>query len=116
MPMHEIAHYTCLQAVIECGSDAKIVERRGEVFRALQNLGACFRKFLTAELPQAPPCTKARSAIFKQTSANLQKLEQQKQSSILRLRQRNQHPIQRTSSHNLTTQPAGGQAGRSSHV
>jgi hypothetical protein len=65
--MHETAHYKFQQAVIECGSDAKIVERRGEVFRTLQKLGACFRKFLTAELPQAPQCTKARSAIFKQT-------------------------------------------------
>jgi hypothetical protein len=64
-PMQETARYTCPQAVIECGSDAKIVERRGEVFRTLQNLGACFRKFLTAELPQAPQRTKGRSAIFK---------------------------------------------------
>jgi hypothetical protein len=30
--MQETAHYKCPQAVIECGSDAKIVERRGEVF------------------------------------------------------------------------------------
>jgi hypothetical protein len=36
----EIAQYKSLQAVIECGSDAKIVERRGEVYRTLQNLGA----------------------------------------------------------------------------
>jgi hypothetical protein len=56
-----------LQAVIECGSDAKIVERRGEVCRFLQNLGACFRKFLTAELPQAPQCDQAGCAIFKQS-------------------------------------------------
>jgi hypothetical protein len=39
-PLHETAHYTRMQAVIESGSDAKIVERRGEVFRTLQNLGA----------------------------------------------------------------------------
>jgi hypothetical protein len=66
-PVHETAHYKTRQAVIECGSDAKIVERRGEVYRLLQNLGACFRKFLTAELPQAPQFDQARCAIFKQS-------------------------------------------------
>jgi hypothetical protein len=39
---------------MECGCDAKTVERRGEVYRFLQNLGACFRKFLTAQLPPSP--------------------------------------------------------------
>jgi hypothetical protein len=31
-PLHELAHHTSQQAVIERGSDAKTVERRGEVF------------------------------------------------------------------------------------
>jgi hypothetical protein len=60
-------HHETQQAVIERGSDAKIVERRGEVFRTLQNLGACFRKFLTAELPQAPQCDQTGREIFKQS-------------------------------------------------
>jgi hypothetical protein len=38
--LHETANYKGQQAVIECGSDAKTVERRGAVYRCLQNLGA----------------------------------------------------------------------------
>jgi hypothetical protein len=66
MQLHETARCTTQQAVIECGSDAKTVERRGGVFRTLQNLVACFRKFLTVELPQAPQRTKASQVIFNQ--------------------------------------------------
>jgi hypothetical protein len=51
--------------VIERGSDAKTGGRRGEVCSALQNLVACFRKFLTAELPQSPQCDQAKKAILK---------------------------------------------------
>jgi hypothetical protein len=64
-PMQEAACYTSQQAVIERGSDAKTVERRGAVCRTLQNLGACFRKFLTAELPQSPQRDQAGKAIPK---------------------------------------------------
>jgi hypothetical protein len=52
--LREKARYKTQQAAIERGSDAKTGERRGGVYRALQNLDACFRKFLTAELPQSP--------------------------------------------------------------
>jgi hypothetical protein len=61
--LSETARYKTQQPVIERGSDAKTVERRGAVSGFLQKLGACFRKFLTAELPQSPQCDQTRKAI-----------------------------------------------------